>query len=712
MSSQLPQQSQHQPQQTQMDLTEDILVYKNESTVILGTIRWHVKGKFVGEEQYIPDYRRYRVFIERWFDRPTNERRRALVWGCNFIDLKWNREELKEGFKKIAWNGFDSYYWPDFRYKRLLEKMEKDKRPIPKFARFSVIVTSLPCMGGLEEDMKTIPPFTSNRRYGVHLYMRSNGTLLVGFFYEGLDDKVGYIMKCMTHSVAPIHDIYPVIRYEWQEIEPKSALTLGLDFQYLEKVRTDPQTGDRYYHRFGDQCLKFGNVFDLTKERIESIDKTDPQLEFIGLYVCAGAKLVVYDSYHEDKDSPKHNRTLVQQGGLVICRGPIQIDLPVEAEKKNDEYDDYYYTHLKAMGWQDFCDKYLKNVDQKPESEVRPNPGTMEQPVLFLGPINSRFGAVTWSVEVRKDSLPDPKIADPARKTVLYPPNYSRIIAIADGTDGINEIKARINYEILHDSVVTQHETDFKIPTKPVQTQPSFLSEKKVEHDVAMVRRIVNVGNERSFDVEFRTYNRESVVGNTILNYNTTTIRADPGFDERIKKFLKTQTTRWAVPPMFPPAVFLYEQGGADVYSIPSKQFKIENFDNLYNDRIGHLDIKVINLHDNTDTVFQFKKYDKAVMGYHFERLQKKEEQSFDDKSGWYQRDGPMYRLGVDGWMWKRDDGGHIYYEDIYGFFHSSQQPFQNTGQIGGRSQGPSRGSSRGPTRGPSRGSSRGPSHM
>ena len=696
MSSQLPQQSQHQPQpqQEQMDLAEDIFEEDNGKRVIFGTIPFFYKKTHVSTDRSGPDYRRYRVFIERWFDRKIDKKRQAFVWGCHFLDFDWDGKEKKT----IGWNDFDSHYWPKFRFQLLLEKMKRLVRPKPEFAPFSVIVTSLPCMHYLSIDHTSLLPFFSNRRYGHHLYMRTNGTITTAFFYMGFDHTEGkYKLKIMEGSISPIHQIYPVIRYEWEEPQPREALTYGLDFRFLKKARTDDQTGDRYYHRFGDHCLKVGNVFELTEDRLTSIDKIDPNEGFIGLYVCAGAKLVVFDSYHEDRGAPEHNRTLVQQGGFVICRGQFQIDFPIECGK-NDEYDDYFdEMYLKAVDWIDFCDLHLKEVDKKPDSKVRPNPRTMKQPVLFLGPINSRFGAVTWGVEVRKDSLPTKKKANRPRKTVLYTPNHSRIIAIAEGEDAFREIRARIKYEMLHDSVVTEHKTDFAIPTKAADNQ----------HDVAMVRRIVNVGNERSFDVEFRTVEKEYVGNHIIGNYNKTTIRADPGFDERIKKFLAIQTTRWAVPPMFPPAVFLYEQGGADVYSIPSKQFKIENFDNLYNNFMWST-IVLTNLHNNKDTLFQFKYYDKAVTGYHFERLKKKEEQSFDDKSGWYQRDGPMYRLGVDGWMWKRDDGGHIYYEDIYGFFHSSQPPFQSTGQIGGQSRGPSRGPSRGSGRGSSRGPSRG----
>ena len=723
-----------------MDLTEGI-VNQGEG-VVLGTIRWHVKETYLVSDYHLDDHRKRLIFIERWFDGTEKRRQRntriALVWGCCFTkDLQWDGINKKE----IAWNGFDSLYWPQFRYERLLQKMVDDKRPTPKFARFAVIVSTLPYIKHLEDDFSNITLHNNkpNRRYGHHLYMRPNGTIMAGFIYENYNNRLGFHMKCMDQSVSPIHHIYPVIRYEWEAPEPKSVLTFGLDFRFLGNARTDDQTGDRYYHRYGDQCLRVGNVFELTEVGLKSIDTIDPTRQFIGLYVCAGAKLLVYDTYQADKGSTKHNRTLIQQGGFVVCRGPFQIDLPLADIGQGDKVDDYFAeTKLTRMDWKPFCDKCLIDVDNKADSEVRPNPGTMRQPVLFLGPINSRFGALTWGVEVRKDSLPTKMIADRRRKTVLYTPNHSRIIAIADGKKAFEEIKARIKYEILHDSVVTQHETGFEIPTKPVQTQTSSEpsspgspsssspSEKK-EPDTSMVRRILNVGNERSFDIDYPTGTQECVGDDTIFNFNITTVLGD-GFEEGIKKFLTTQTTRLAVPPMFPPAVVIDQQGEANICSIPSQQFAIENFDNLYNNSPGRR-IQFIDTVDRTNMLFRFKHYDESVSGYHFKRLQKKEEQSFADKSGNYQDTDPVYRLGVDGWMWK-SDGKNDLQEDTYCFFYSALQSQvnthrrgrsrrgqnqgpkrgQNRGQDWGQNQGQSHGSSQGPSRGSNRGSGRGSS--
>ena len=408
----------------------------------------------------------------------------------------------------------------------------------------------------------------------------------------------------------------------------------------------------------------------MTEGRLEAFrGNRFPTDDFIGLYVCAGAKLLVFDSYHAEINNRDHNRTLVQQGGLVICQGRFEIDLPVEIQD-DDEPFDHFFTDVmfRTMSWEDFYDSCLTKVDKKPKPEIDPDSG-LRQPVLFLGPVNSKYGAVTWEVEVRKQS------GKTRRKTVLYPPNHSRIIAIAEGEDALEEIRARTQYEMLHDSVVTNHDTQFAIPRRENSQEP----------DISMVRRIVNPGNERSFNVAFLADPQEYLGEDIIQDVNISTV-LDDHFSKRFKQILKTQTTRWAVPPMYPPAVVL-KRGEPKVYSIPSKEMNLVDFDNLYVNRPGW-NLELPNPRDQTNTAqFSFQHYG-PVRGYHFERLKRKVEQPFANKSGYYKGNSTFYRLGVDGWMWQMV-GTHITQEEICCFLHSPEESDTERPQRRSRSREP-----------------------
>ena len=611
------------------------------------------------------NHRKCLIFIERWFDNTDRIKGRpfrdAFVWGCHFTSFV-AQQNVRQ---KIRWNGFDSYYWPDLRYQSMLDKMPHRT----ELARFSVIITSLPYMKELDQNFQNLigrPDPNPYRRYGFHLYMRSNGSIFTGLVYFSQSQEV----KFKDKSFSPIGNIYPVIRYEWRSQQPRAALTYGLDFRMCSTIHAEQNaSGDRFYHRYGDQRIKAGNVFELTEGRLEAFKSDNfPTDDFIGLYVCAGAKLLVFDTYHEDTDLREHNRTLVQQGGLVICRGIFEIDLPVEIQR-NDESFDHFFTDVKfrRMGFQEFYDRCLKRVDGMPKSEIDPDSRLLRQPVLFLGPINSKYGAVTWAVEVRKHSDKTP------RKTVLFTPNHSRIIAIAEGRDALEEIRARTQYEMLHDSVVTNHGTEFAIPKSPEDDQ---------EYDIPMVRRIVNPGNERSFNVEYDADPLEYLGEDIIQDVNISTV-LDHHFEERFGNILKTQKTRWAVPPMYPPAVVLDQRGEPKVYSIPSREMNLVDFDNLYVDRPG-LNLELPNPVDHTNTAFSFQHYG-PVRGYHFERLQKKVEQPY--KSGYYKHNS-FYRLGVDGWMWKKV-GTHITKEEICCFLPSPQESDTERPQRRSRSREP-----------------------
>ena len=273
--------SQHQPQPQQSPPLEEGILKFQDGRIILGTLRWNARTQYANSDARTEDHRRRLIWMQRWFDgsyRATDlSRVSPFVWGCKFFGFG---PQIGQG-KRYEWNDFDTSYWPDYRYKVMLEEMsgrnEKLKQKLKKkerkklenklekfegklkkkFVRFSVIITSMPWIRGLgiefheilglpDELPGELPVPNPYRRYGYHLYMTCNGTLLSGLLYltrHGL-------FQCYGGSGAPIHNIYPVIRYQWQSKHQKSALTYGLAFDLCEnRAEEASASGDRYYHR-------------------------------------------------------------------------------------------------------------------------------------------------------------------------------------------------------------------------------------------------------------------------------------------------------------------------------------------------------------------------------------------------------------------------------------------------------------------------------
>ena len=649
-------------------------------------------------------------------------------------------------------NPFETPYMPDYRIEKMLQEVSSKRLNQSSVPRFSVIIGSLAYKRG-------------DKRVGYHMYVNTTGEIMIAIVELIFKKKKQTVttkpqIKTFDRSIAPISCVYPVMRYEWESASLKPVLTFGLQFESISfdeeqqqnqpnKQNTEQPKGDRYYHRFGDECLRAGNVFEITRQRVDEFKEKWENKDFIAFYVCAGAKLVVIDGYHRDPNigfHTGHNRSLIQQGGFVIIEGNLKIQLPVARDTQTQqpsastgqsptstgqsptstgqsptstgqsptstgqsptstgqsptstgqsptstgqsptstgqsptstgqsptstgqsptstgqsptstgqsptstEEDTVLGNFLINKNWKVFCEEDMRKV-----SSNALNKDVSSKPVIFLGAINSRLGALVWTVKVVKATK------DRKREVVLIPPNNSRIIAIADGYDGLKEIKARIGYELLHDSCVTEHKSTFNVP----------INEETKELDIPMVRRIINVGDERSFDVKYETSRLEAIecdrIKMDVMDSNITTV-----WEIDLKNFVSNQKSRLAVPPMYPPVV-VKENKIEHTYYMPSKELNIQFVDDIYKDQSTRkYTILDPQTHDNQ--VFEFNQSDRQK-AYHFTRLDKEYQQTYADKSGYLGENHPeTYRLGIDGWMWKKD-GGPIYTEKSYRFFRDQTQ--------------------------------------
>ena len=278
------------------------------------------------------------------------------------------------------------------------------------------------------------------------------------------------------------------------------------------------------------------------------------------------------------------------------------------------------------------------------------NTQQFKNPVIFLGPINSRLGALIWMVNVQKATDKDTE-----REVALIPPNNSRIIAIAEGIEGLQEIKARIRYELLHDSCVTEHDTDFNAP----------IDKETKKLDIQMVSRIINVNDERSFDVKYERNTQLKGIecqgtDLDVMDSNITTV-----FEIDLENFVSNQKSRLAVPPMYPPVV-VKENKNEHTYYMPSKELNIQFVDDIYKDQSTRK-YTILDPRMHNNQVFELNQSGKQK-AYHFKCLKEELQQTYADKSGFLGENSQTYRLGIDGWMWQKD-GGPIYTEKSYRFF-------------------------------------------
>ncbi|XP_054155620.1 uncharacterized protein LOC128954078 [Oppia nitens] len=273
----------------------------------------------------------------------------------------------------------------------------------------------------------------AGRQLGVHVFIRDNGNINAILVFVRKQGN-----KCLIDMFPPtkIQAQYPTIRNERDLNKPKlyimnrQVFTMGLLFKrfnsnhqnvcWLEnnswdsmgveilkpvkgwpvedeyrKFRNNP-TDDRCYTRSLDSTrnLSVAGVYDLTEELYRNNCYDDRKNErpkpaapyCFALYMCAGAKLVVRDSYHKNPAIEKHNQTLVEQGGVIVVEDQLEVSLMVYDLEKSI-----------TIKWEDFCNNYMKT-----NKWIKEKVKKYKNPVLFLGANESDYNTIAWRLMIDK----------------------------------------------------------------------------------------------------------------------------------------------------------------------------------------------------------------------------------------------------------------------------------------------------------------------
>ena len=529
------------------------------------------------------------------------------------------------------------------------------------------------------------------RQLGTHIFIDRWGDMcLLETFNEYFkvpnekDKSEIWYWSYTSDNCISINSVYPVNRYEWQHKLKRKQLVYGLKY-VSEDLKAGNKTGDRYYHREGEGCLQFSGTQELTDERlIEIIERTSKEKseQSFALFVCCGAKLTLMDELPKaaQQKTTHHNRSFIQQGGVIHSTSALEFEIP----HMNTRYLNSY--NAVTRKWEQFVDMLQKPEEYFDKKVRTANDGInllkdYKNPVLFLGANYSQFNSIAWSLKVLKN------------RTHLCLPEGGRIIAIADGVEGMREIRARIHYEMLLDSVLTNHDIQFAAPVEPItetvtskdpKSEPKQTVEEETKNDtknepkidVSMIKRILNLEEERSF---VYSLGREEYEDRNSMNFTPKFEQVEsvsrklktPSYPEFNFMYWRKTDTNWTdevlrdvfgqkpppMPPMYPPYREDLNPAIPWIY-LPNCAIN-RNIDSVYhymNEVYPRLSL-VKDIHPKNNTYFfkgfrcKLAKSTRTDGETVWTRLQDKNIQ-FDDQT--VLKDGDMYRIGVDGWIWQR----------------------------------------------------------
>ncbi|CAG2112108.1 unnamed protein product [Medioppia subpectinata] len=339
----------------------------------------------------------------------------------------------------------------------------------------------------------------ARRQFGAHVCLARSGRVENIYLAVGATELI-----CRR---TPISQVYPTVRrreggycapnavpaavneqiYSFQNavtgamvyVRGTYQLTVGLRYNHLlggRAYNTTPAhlAGERYYIRY-ERYVKphrFGQVYEVTgadvanslaNARAETMRIGSPMTECFAIYVCAGAKLVVIDEYNNSNPlvHSAHNRTLVQQGGVVIVEGALELRPPTTLAAHHFNWTGIgHNNHPLDCGHLD----------------VAINVGLVAHPVLFLAPNESEYGSIAWELTlIRGNHRGQWYPGDPQgrrRTCLLTAPEGGRLEALLDWDEGAVELAARHSYERLYESCVQMnndphrvfHEQTFQCP--------------------------------------------------------------------------------------------------------------------------------------------------------------------------------------------------------------------------------------------------------
>ena len=452
--------------------------------------------------------------------------------------------------------------------------------------------------------------------------------------------------------MAPINSIYPVFVFEWQSTTPDMKLSFG----HFCRLSTNDES-NRYYHRFGEECLTTCGVSELTQQKFDSLREksqiaaNDP---YFIIYVCVGAKLIIQEEVlAEHEIDGKHHRSLIQQGGIFIGQGQLFFGIP-DVIKIDDA--PVYHT---SLDWAYFCNENLQPIT-KSKAKLNEISG-YKQPVLFLGANDSDYNTIAWRLNIEIGTIRKGKGKGRHIRIYHLVPSFgARIVAIEKWDKGLQEISARIKYEILHDSVLKcdSNKTTFKYELPEFETIKKilFTEDRALTLKDGVIR--TGVSQQDVLEYEPNPIQRE---------FNICWPRENP---ELKKDFLtkgsvteqESKTKQWsrlAVPPMYPLVHVEWEEPQHLCY-LPSNEFQVNSLNDYPRYSIekedeveGRKRRQWIKTQLNADNIYYI--YDTGIQyEYHYTRLEREEDQNPFQHTGKTIQD-THYRLGVDGWMWKKE---------------------------------------------------------
>ena len=583
----------------------------------------------------------YSAFLTAAFTATKNDHEAALRANPNDPD--------PPNPNNLGWLPYGTRYLSNRRYSALLERASgMSGRTVDFIANkisnnFSVIVSSLLYLYETvdQDDVRHYFAYEHRRHLGCHVYLDTYGCLnTLSTFIDRYEDY-------RASKWAPISAIYPVIALHLHVPQPTPHLTYGLMFDiYSNRYRT----GSRYYHRFNEERLRAGNVNEIN-ESILSGFKDNSDRRFYAFYVCAGAKLVVIDEYQASESCEHHNRTLVQQGGIVIFRGKLlnftnNVHIARVPGGTQDSFGSDVYL------WHDFRNKFVTRADGSKLPDIKRTPYKM---IFFLGAIDSEENTISWQITVQRKTnvrKSKPKKLWTDYAYVLTCPMGARFEAVVREQIGIDEIRARIKYEVLHDSVVTNHGTDFAVPDTN-----------------QMVRNILNINPRSLYVVDDDPLIAQNIDLNMPLHKVFNLSKGCDITDDQIKIMRNSMKSRLAVPPMYPPILIKNSPVLCDGYYIPSKEKQIEVMESCYGYTQNDIKIKI------NDRDYKYLRL--RSQAYHYKREEgKQSHDSYKYSTGHFkgtidqnvlnfEKTPVPHRIGADGWLWWKCTNDPIYQERI-----------------------------------------------
>ena len=252
--------------------------------------------------------------------------------------------------------------------------------------------------------------------------------------------------------------------------------------------------------------------------------------EAVALYVCNGARLMVFDRYTEqwnyvEPPTPPHQpkapgqppppdelqsvdghcRSLFQQGSLVVVSDCyFRLDMEIIYERKSGEINTVFRNNWNKKDDQneilpDVYHKTLNDEDREGFSQeeisllTKDTFSGLRKKVLFIGANDSEHNSICWKLEVEPHEIYQNEIDPPKYLARLTVPEGGRLLDVTSWEQGFQQIYSRHRYEQLHRSVVYANASQ-PINVLDFQTPANL-----------MIERILGIGYSHPMSVPYPT---------------------------------------------------------------------------------------------------------------------------------------------------------------------------------------------------------------